>query len=151
MNHSKSISDIIRQLSRFTKRHKHGSPRSSHRYRHLLRLIQELNGSKASELAEHMGIRPASLSEMISNLEIDGLITKTRDENDKRVTIIRISEQGQTKLQQLQEEKDRTFEGILTSEEEIEFMRLSQKMIAHLEPQFKNRPCGHGHQKKKKH
>lgn len=144
MSQSKSISDVVRQLSRFTKRHKHGSPRSSHRYMHLLRLINELKSSKASELAGHMGIRPASLSEMITNLEADGFIKKIKDDHDKRVTKIQITESGLDRLKALQEEKDNTFDDILTEDEEAEFIRLSQKMIEHLETQFNDRPCNQG-------
>lgn len=156
MSQSKSISDAVRQLSRFTKRHKHGSPRSSHRYMHLLRLINQLESSKASELADHMGIRPASLSEMITNLEADGLIQKAKDEHDKRVTKIMITDAGNARLKELQEERDSTFDGILSEDEEAEFIRLSQKLIEQLEPQFKDKQCKKGckhnhHHKKKKH
>lgn len=148
MNNSNSISDVVRQLSRFMKRHKHSSPRSSHRYMHLLRLIQEASKARPSELADRMGIRQSSISEMISNLDNDGMIEKTKHENDRRVTLIAITPKGEEKLKDFQEHRDQTFEGILTEEEEVEFIRLSKKMIASLNASHEDH---HHHRRGHKH
>ncbi|OFA11371.1 putative HTH-type transcriptional regulator YusO [Lentilactobacillus sunkii] len=47
-----------------------------------------------SQLAEIMDIRPSSMTELLSKLEERGLITRTPDENDKRVTNVSITDEG---------------------------------------------------------
>ncbi|MDR0862021.1 MAG: MarR family transcriptional regulator [Oscillospiraceae bacterium] len=46
------------------------------------------------ELLEKLGVRAGSLSEMLGKLESAGYITRTKDENDSRVVIITITEEG---------------------------------------------------------
>jgi DNA-binding MarR family transcriptional regulator len=47
-----------------------------------------------SQLAEIMDIRPSSMTELLSKLEERGLITRTPDEKDKRVTNVSITDEG---------------------------------------------------------
>lgn len=52
-----------------------------------------------SQLAEIMDIRPSSMTELLSKLEERGLITRTPDENDKRVTNVAITDAGKQAIE----------------------------------------------------
>jgi DNA-binding MarR family transcriptional regulator len=48
----------------------------------------------AGELAEEAGLRPASITPMLEQLERSGVIRRRRDENDHRVSLIALTDLG---------------------------------------------------------
>lgn len=104
-----------------------------------------------SQLAEILDIRPSSLTELLSKLEERGLITRTPDESDKRVTNVSLTEAGKQAVEGRDESDDdllnSLFEG-LTDEELDQLSGLFDKLNASLKeklPDRDERPDGFHH------
>ncbi|MBZ2200270.1 MAG: MarR family transcriptional regulator [Lentilactobacillus hilgardii] len=93
--------------------------RGQHRVLHVLAkegsLIQ-------SQLAEILDIRPSSLTELLSKLEDRGLINRTPDENDKRVTNVSLTDEGKKAIESDDSSSDDLINSIFDglSDEEID-------------------------------
>lgn len=64
---------------------------------HQLRLLAALDAddpAMVGELAEFMGVTASTMSLNIGRLEAIGLVTRSRDPEDRRVTNVRLSESG---------------------------------------------------------
>ena len=93
----------------------------------LLRILQENNGMSSRELADRMGIRPASLTEMLNRLEADGILTRQPDPADQRRNRIFIQEKGDALLKKMKAVRQLERERInhsLTLEEQEQFVAL---------------------------
>ncbi len=71
----------------------------------LARLDREGTGS-VSELAAAERIRPQSMAQTISELEADGLVTRTPDPTDKRRALIELTDEGRTTLRNDRRQRD---------------------------------------------
>lgn len=60
----------------------------------VLAILSSRGSMTQRELQDVVQIRAASLSELLGKLEYKGLITRTKDDNDKRNVIVTLSEQG---------------------------------------------------------
>lgn len=102
----------------------------------LLRLLQENDGMSSRELADRMGIRPASLTEMLNRLEADGILTRQPDPADQRRNRIFIQEKGYALLKKMKAVRQTEREHInhsLTFEEQAQFVALCEKLTKSLE------------------
>ncbi|GEP23971.1 MarR family transcriptional regulator [Lentilactobacillus diolivorans] len=122
--------------------------RGQHRVLHVLAkegtLIQ-------SQLAEILDIRPSSLTELLSKLEDRGLITRTPDENDKRVTNVSLTDEGKKAIETDEGSSDDLINSIFDglSDEEVDqlntlFDKLNGSLKAKL-PDRDDRPDGFHH------
>ena len=84
---------ILRRAARMTFRNGSGRPRSP--FGHALEQLARGDGMRQSELADALGVRAASLSEMLSKMEARGLVTRTPDETDRRRVIVRLTPEGE--------------------------------------------------------
>ena len=72
----------------------------------ILRLLSSRGGQLAQrELMESFELKAGSLSEVLSKLERQGLIERTRDEQDRRQLIVRLTELGSTKAAEERERR----------------------------------------------
>ena len=102
----------------------------------LLACAAENPGVSSRELCELLDVRPSSLSEMLTRAEADGLLTRTVDEEDRRVQRISLSEKGQRIISDIEtarilDAKRKT--GCLTDEEKQQFCVLCDKLSEHIE------------------
>lgn len=85
-----------------------------------------------SELSELLDIRPSSTSELLKKLESKGLITRSNDPNDRRITIITLTEAGKAEAAKTSptnfDEMATDLTAGLTEAEIIELTTLLQKM-----------------------
>ena len=81
------------------------------------------------ELAEALGVIPASLSEVLMKLERKGLVERKKDENDRRMVRVRLTEEGQKSLEQPDEALSDPFQA-LTQEEQETLKQLLSKLLA---------------------
>lgn len=74
--------------------------------------------------AEHL--QPQSLTRVIAELEADELITRSRDENDRRQYVLELTEAGRLALAQDMESRDRwlarAMEGLTETEQHVLFL-----------------------------
>ncbi len=60
----------------------------------VLGLLAERGVMMQTELLDELRVRPGSLSELLRRMEEQGLITRSPDENDRRRSVISITEEG---------------------------------------------------------
>lgn len=133
-----NVMDCVLRLTRLVRRHPQhgGGGHHGHGAGRLLRLVYEHDGASAKELAEWLGIRPPSLSEMLVKLEARGFVLRERDAQDARVIRVRLTDAGKKEMKQrmeLREEDRQSLNGLLTDDERAQFCALCSKMINALE------------------
>ncbi|GLG00246.1 hypothetical protein Alches_02850 [Alicyclobacillus hesperidum subsp. aegles] len=67
-----------------------------------LHVIQEEGRCKVSQLAEKMEVTPSAITVMLDRLESHGLVTRLRDQEDRRVVVIELTAAGEAKLKQVE-------------------------------------------------
>ena len=106
-------------------------------------------GVSSRELCEFLDLRPSSLSEMLARAEIEGWITRTVDEADRRVQRVDLSEKGKSFIEKMEAAREKDLErktACFTEEEKAQFCALCNRLSAHLEslaldlPEFPPRP-----------
>ena len=113
---------------------------------HLLLTISSREGIHQKELAEMMHVNPSSMSEFINKLEDDGYIVRNVDPEDKRATLIALTEKGSARAAEIRDEREARFNdlfGALTEEEKIQLNDLLGKIIGNREHHHHHRHHRH--------
>lgn len=103
----------------------------------VMHIIADNDGLNQKELAELLDIRSASMSELLNKLEKSSLITREKDEMDKRVTRVFLSTAGRELVNGSQDQEnfaEMLFEG-LSDEEKYTFYTILKKLCAIFEAQ----------------
>lgn len=112
---------------------------------HTIRFLSEGKGSQSRvliilsegeemtqrELTERLGIQPGSASEVIGKLESAGLLTRTPSEEDRRTSVVKLTDEGQTKAEEAaQQRKKRHTEmfSCLSDEDKADLLMLLEKV-----------------------
>lgn len=98
----------------------------------ILRMIGEDEAISQNKLAAYLSIRPQSLSEMLVKLEKDGYIFRTKNERDKRETLVSLTEEGKRRSKEVQSARAgqlSDFLSPLTQEEREQLFALIEKLI----------------------
>ncbi len=74
-----------------------------------LNVLLRENEASAGTLARKAGLKPNSITPMIEQLERSGVITRRRDEADRRMWWISLTDRGRSELAELQDEWDARF------------------------------------------
>lgn len=107
---------------------------------HVLGMLMKHNDVAQKELAQWLNIRPASLTDLLEKLERDQLIVRSRDQNDRRVVRVSITEKGQQIVRQniqVRREIEATMFGSLSGSEIQTMTTILQKMSQSLQQQIK--------------
>ena len=132
---NKDVIGSAMKLMRTLRRKENPAKHESRGAGKLLRILQENNGMSSRELADRMGIRPASLTEMLNRLEADGILTRQPDPADQRRNRIFIQEKGDALLKKMKAVRQMERERInhsLTLEEQEQFVALCEKLTKSL-------------------
>jgi MarR family transcriptional regulator, organic hydroperoxide resistance regulator len=70
----------------------------------LLRQAAEHEGSSQRELAENMHIEPPTLVSHLDNLATEGLVERHRDEKDRRIARVYVTDKGRRRLKELHDD-----------------------------------------------
>jgi len=99
----------------------------------LLTIISEYpEGIRQKDLAEAAGINASSASEVVSRLEDDGYLLRVIDENDRRATLLKLTEMGAVRAEEIRSERDSFLDdlfGRLTEEEKQTLSDLLDKLL----------------------
>ena len=85
-----------------------------------------------AQIAAHLGIRPQSLSELLSKMECDGLIVRRQSTEDKRQTLVSLTECGRSRVETFREtHRKRAAEFLepLTEEEKNRLAEILRKLV----------------------
>ena len=102
----------------------------------LLACAAENPGVSSRELCELLDVRPSSLSEMLSRAEVDGLLIRAVDEEDRRIQRITLSEKGSKLIAEMKAARDRDAEkkaACLSDAEKQQFCDLCNRLSEHIE------------------
>ena len=136
---NKDILDIIMRLSRVTRRRRQEEPGDRRLSRSVYRamvILRKEGAMRASDLAERLDIRPASLTEQLTRMEQLGLIRREKDPDDKRDVLVVLTGQGVLELDRDRENRlawSKKLEEALTEDEHQTFAELAEKLIAFFE------------------
>ena len=111
-----------------------GGPMSHgmNRERLLVIISEHPEGIRQKALAEAAGINASSTSEVVSRLEDDGYLIRTIDENDKRATVLKLTEMGTVRAEEIRTEREAFLDGFfskLTEEEKQTLSDLLDKLM----------------------
>ncbi len=105
--HVRHLDDFLRLIPVFMKRLSHSfhdNVEAAHRFTHaqfrVLALTAHREHWRMSDLAHHMALSPGSLTLMMDRLIDDGLISRGRSQEDRRVVIVQITEKGRQMLEE---------------------------------------------------
>ncbi|SDN39371.1 MarR family winged helix-turn-helix transcriptional regulator [Limosilactobacillus mucosae] len=129
----------IRTASKPKQRGFHGQGR-------VLFLLSKHENISQRELANLARIKPGSMTEILSRMERDGLIKRQRDESDKRIIHVRLTQAGADLAKenhQCHQWFCKTLFETLNDEEKAEFNRLILKVDQHLKSQFQEGENSH--------
>lgn len=106
--------------------------RSLSRERLLVIISDYPDGINQKQLAESAGINASSTSEVVARLEDDGYIVRKIDENDKRATILKLTEMGTVRAEEIRSEREGFLDEVfskLTEEEKQTLSDILDKLI----------------------
>ena len=97
-----------------------------------LELLCKLTGGEISqsELQKAVSIDPAAVTRHVQQLA-EGILLRTRSENDNRITLVQLTEEGKNKVAAFKAEKERFMEELqsdLTEAERLQFIETLQKL-----------------------
>ena len=98
----------------------------------LVALLMDNGPMAQSQLAAHLGIRPQSLSELICKVEADGMVSRRQSEEDKRQTIVSLTDKGRASVESFRSAHKKHAEEFLsplTEEEKLAFSSILRKLI----------------------
>ncbi|MBR4461075.1 MAG: MarR family transcriptional regulator [Erysipelotrichaceae bacterium] len=100
---------------------------------HLLAIISEFpDGVNQKQLAERARINASSTSEVVAKLEDDGYLVREIYPSDKRATILKLTEMGKVRAQEIRNEREGYLDQLfakLTEEEKQTLSDLLDKLI----------------------
>ncbi|WP_257348973.1 MarR family winged helix-turn-helix transcriptional regulator [Pseudalkalibacillus decolorationis] len=85
-----------------------------------LRYINQVDTCTSSELAEVFDVKKSAITAIINRLFEKGLIKRTRDENDRRVVYLTLTEKGQTLFSETEQRVHKLVESFITKFDEQE-------------------------------
>lgn len=111
--------EVIRQLQRVLALYRRGIPTIEENGCHhgtgriLSKLVHQGDGISQAALAEKMNIRPQSMSEALTRLEEHGLIRRLPNPQDKRGTLVYLTDEGRLREAELAERRRQTADSLL--------------------------------------
>ena len=111
-----------------------GMPKPPLSREQLLVIINQYpDGVRQKVVADKVGINQSSASELINKLEATGYIERTIDPNDKRATLLFLTEKGKARAAEVEDERNEIFReifSVLTEEEKETLSGLLDKLLA---------------------
>jgi len=107
-------------------------PRNQGRGR-MLSVLNDCGAMSQTQLAARLDIRPQSLSELLAKSEAEGFVERRQSDEDKRQTIVSITETGRNRVALFREahrSRAEKFCSPLTEEEKITLSELLDKLIS---------------------
>jgi len=105
----KKEQELMRALMRAAAAARRGHPgggcRGTGGYGHLLDLLNQNGPMSQQQLAEAAGVRPQSVSEALGVMAERGLVAREACPSDRRQSVIRITEEGETHAETLREQR----------------------------------------------
>ncbi|MEH7226543.1 MarR family transcriptional regulator [Bacillus sp. JJ1566] len=105
-----------------------------------LRYINKVGSCTSTELADVFEVKKSAITAIINRLFEKGLIQRTRDENDRRIVYLTLSDKGDSLFSKTEERVHMLVESIIgefSEEEIVQFLKTYEKLNGILQ-QIKN-------------
>jgi MarR family transcriptional regulator, organic hydroperoxide resistance regulator len=90
----------------------------------ILKLLNNKSRFTASELAEEFGVKPSAITAMVDRMLKNDFVTRERDEKDRRVVYIRISEKGKIVFSKSENKRNQIMERYMSQLDPIDLENL---------------------------
>ena len=103
---------------------------------YILRYISQTRECTSSELADAFEVNKSAITAIVNRMADRGLIERTRDENDRRVVYLTLTEEGNSLYQSCQEKIEQLVMSIITQFDQAEiqnFIRTYEKLALTLD------------------
>ncbi|MGN0586980.1 MAG: MarR family winged helix-turn-helix transcriptional regulator [Oscillospiraceae bacterium] len=117
----------------------------------ILMMMSEMGETTQTELTERLGVRSASVSEIVGKLEKAGAIVRRQGEGDRRTVILSLTDSGKEFAHQAKEQRDRRHEEMfycLTDDEKDSLLYLLEKINSDWEQRYRSAEECRGHHRK---
>lgn len=97
-----------------------------------LRALEAADGLKASDIAHTLGIKAPATTALVDALVASGLAERRHDENDRRITRVRLTEAGRERLhaaEAARREHVRRYLSVLSDEDIAASIRIQRRLI----------------------
>lgn len=114
--------------------HHHKEEQHHGRHRVLMCLQKNQEGLVQKDLAQHLGIRPQSLSELLAAMEEQGLLRREKSPNDRRSSRVYLTDLGRQRAQALEDARQdfaRRWLSPLSPQEQQQLSTLLSKLLVH--------------------
>lgn len=110
----------------------------------ILEAVAQQPGITQKDLANHLDIQPASVSELLMKLEHKELICREKDDQDRRSIRVDLTDAGREVLEQKKGEPADPFQS-LSDGEQVQLRMLLTKLLADWEQRYPGERKHHGH------
>lgn len=114
----------------------------------ILILVNEAGEITQSELTQRLGIQPGSASEVIIKLESAGLLRRIPSPQDKRTTVMLLTEEGEREAERfsaLREQRHERMFASLSAQEKDALLELLEKLNGDWDRQYRSEGQGRRH------
>jgi len=146
-NATKELSRIIKHLYESFEMLSRWTPEFSAKEFLLILALRGMKPHRVSDLAQKTGFSISTVSWLADSLVKKKIVTRRRATNDRRVVMVKLAPKGLDALN----EYDRIFDeiadmfyGVLTPQEQKEFLRLNKKVIKKLEEKVRTNSKPYG-------
>lgn len=94
----------------------------------MLHFIQQENHCSVSKLAEKMEVAPSAITVMLDRLENHGFVSRTRDQADRRVVVVELTDAGRETLKKVKEKRKQIMQDCLTQIDLKELTAIAQSL-----------------------
>lgn len=101
----------------------------------VIALLAQRPGITQKELAQLLGVQPASVSELLRKLERKGLVRREKDAQDRRSVRVTLTEAGHQHQARMDQRQPAPFSA-LTAEEQASLASLLQKLLLDWQQRF---------------
>jgi DNA-binding MarR family transcriptional regulator len=146
---SENLAVLFHRAVKFMARVHHHQGHAEHAQMRVLSLLKDRHSMNQRALQEMLNVRSASLSEILSKLEHRGFIERKRDEEDKRNSVITVTEQGSLNVaatEDIRRESAKTLFASLSEDERQQLAELLEKVVRALEKDTSECADHHGHE-----
>ena len=118
----------------------------------ILMIMNEMGETTQTKLTERLGVRSASVSEVVGKLEKAGNVVRRQSEYDHRTVILSLTDSGKELALQAKEQRDRRHEEMfscLNDDEKDSLLSLLEKINTDWEQRYRSETECHRHHHRK--
>lgn len=126
-----ALDQLSHHINRQIYRQNHRRAAFGHGRGRVLRLLAAQDAMTQSAIAEAAQLRPPTVAELLEKLERDGYISRQRDTEDRRRTLVSITDSGREAIEQTHDLRTRFAEDLfsgLTEDEIATMLSITQKL-----------------------